>query len=243
MAQISIPDGGDSRCAGGRDFSKLVMDNFTVVEAALNAQDLSVTALQSAVATLQSQMTGALADITTLEGQMTGALADIVTLEGQVSALEGCSPAFVADAGPAQLIGLTAEGGYAVRLLNKTGSASVKGTLVEAASGTDKAFVLADASEVMTIGVVYEDGIADGSLCWVVTQGRCQVKLQDNAAGTRYYWVRTSTSQAGRAVMLSAPPGGGIPELDAHMAEIGHSIESVNASASGALCYCMVHFN
>lgn len=138
---------------------------------------------------------------------------------------------------------VTPDGGVAVRLTNKTGSASVKGSLVEASSSVDNAFSLSGADDVDPIGVVYEDGIADGSECWVVIFGRAQILLQDSTAATRGYWVRTSTTTGGRAdATLTAPPGAGIPEHDIHFKEVGHCLESVTAGTD-KLCWIMMHFN
>ncbi len=132
---------------------------------------------------------------------------------------------------------LTDEGGIAVRLTNKTGVPSVKGTIVETASGTDNAFDIADADAIDGIGVVYEDGIADGSECFIVIYGRCQVLLKDATASTAHNWAGVS-DVAGRADMTNASP----PAAPAHFAEIGHCIETKGADTD-VLAFCMVHFN
>jgi hypothetical protein len=138
--------------------------------------------------------------------------------------------------------GITAEGGFAVKLINKTGAATVRGVIVEADSTTDDAFDTASADELQNIGVVYEEGVADGSEAWVVIGGRCQVLLKDSTLSTRGNWVYTSDT-AGRAdATLAAPPGGGIPELETHMQEIGHCIQSV-AAGTNQLAFIILHFN
>jgi hypothetical protein len=138
---------------------------------------------------------------------------------------------------------LTPEGGIAIALTNKTGSASVKGELVEASTGTDNAFEQMSADSNHPIGAVYEAGVADGSECWVVIYGRCQVLLEDGTAATRGYWVRTSENDAGRCdATNSGPAGGTIGALEAHMCEIGHCLES-QGSGTDVLCYIMMHFN
>jgi len=40
-------------------------------------------------------------------------------------------------------------------------------------------------------------------------------------------------------------PGGGVAEIDRHMSEIGHAIESVSATGGGThiLARCVLHFN
>jgi hypothetical protein len=139
-------------------------------------------------------------------------------------------------------IGFTSEGGFAIRLTNKTGSASVKGTLVKADTATDMAFILTGVNEHETIGAVYEDGIADGSLCWVANGGIVEVLLKDTTASTRGNWAKTSDT-AGRADITNATaPGGGVAQLDEHMQEIGHGIENVT-SGTDKLAKIIMHFN
>ena len=65
---------------------------------------------------------------------------------------------------------------------------------------------------------------------------------KDATASTKGFWVYTS-DVAGRAdATLAAPPGGGIPELDIHMREIGHCIESKGADTD-VLAKAVLHFN
>jgi len=97
----------------------------------------------------------------------------------------------------------TTEGGLAIQLINKTGAASVRGTLVEADTTTDLAFKVNDADGHHPIGAVYEAGVADAALCWVVIYGKCQVLLKDTTASTRGYWVKSSDA-AGRADATNA---------------------------------------
>lgn len=147
-------------------------------------------------------------------------------------------------------IKLTELGGYAVKLTNKTGSNSVAGQAVrvdnDAVTGTDDAVILTATDEYETIGVFLDSGIADGSEAWVVTFGIADVAMEDNTAATRGNWVRTSVTEAGYAdATNAAPPGGGIPEIDQHLHEIGHCIESVAAGGDGThiLARCLIHFN
>jgi hypothetical protein len=137
---------------------------------------------------------------------------------------------------------ITAEGGYAVRLANGTGSNSVKGMLVKASTTADDAFVSTNADEAMPIGAVYEAGIANGQPCWVVMGGIAEVLLEDGVAGVHGYWCRTSITDAGYMTIAAAPPGGGIPELDRHEREIGHCLQSVG-SGTDVLCRIIMHFN
>ncbi len=130
----------------------------------------------------------------------------------------------------------TPERGIAVSLTNKTGVASVKGTIVEAHAGTDNAFRVCDASSIESFGVVYEDGIADGSECLVVIGGRCQVLLKDATLSTRNNWVGVS-DVAGRADATGASPAAA-PQ---HFKEIGHCIES-KAADTDVLAFIILHF-
>ena len=147
-------------------------------------------------------------------------------------------------------IKLTAIGGYAVKLTNKTGANSVAGQVVKAdndvATGTDDAVILTTADEFETIGIFLDSGVADGSEAWVVVFGIADVAMEDDTAATRGYWVRTSVTEAGYAdATNAAPPGAGIVEIDRHLHEIGHCLESVAAGGGGThiLARCLIHFN
>jgi hypothetical protein len=133
---------------------------------------------------------------------------------------------------------LTPEGGLATLLENRTGVASVKGSIVMASSTNDNAFALEGADAIDPIGVVYEAGIANGSLCYVVVSGRVQVLLEDGTASTRANWARASAAVAGRATMTGASP----PDQPTHFKEIGHCLETVGAGAN-VLAYVALHFN
>ena len=140
-------------------------------------------------------------------------------------------------------IAITDEGGLAVKMINKTGAASVKGTLVEASTAQDFAFGLTGATDFMPIGVVYESGVADGDPCLVVTYGIADVLLEDSTASTHGNWVKSSDSAGGRADASAAvPPGGGVAELTQHSREIGHCLESKGAGTN-VLARCFIHFN
>ena len=138
---------------------------------------------------------------------------------------------------------LTPEGGLAIKLLNKTGADSVKGTLVNASDTTDEAFALSPADCICPIGVVYQDGRADGELTFVVISGVAEVLLEDSTAATKGYWVRTSTTQIGRAdATTQLPSGGTIAAIHEHMSEIGHCIKSAEAGTD-VLIKIIMHFN
>ena len=124
-----------------------------------------------------------------------------------------------------------------VKYINKTGAASVKGTLVEFYSATaiDKAVKLTDVSSDHCIGVIAEDGIADGDEVFVIVAGSALVLLKDTTAATRGYWAQTS-NVAGRADITNAAP---VPAT--HWQEIGHGAESV-AAGTDVLAEVNLHF-
>jgi hypothetical protein len=145
---------------------------------------------------------------------------------------------------PGGRTGLTVEGALVIQMLNQTGGASVKGTVVEPGSGqvADRGVKAITADDPDPVGVIYESGIADGSLVWVVVAGTAQVLLQDSTAGTRGNWARVSATANGRVnSTAAAPPGGGVAELDQHVREIGHCAETVDAGTN-VLCWHHVHF-
>ena len=124
-------------------------------------------------------------------------------------------------------IKLTNIGGIAIRLINKTGAASVAGQLVDADSTTDNAVGQAGIGDVDCIGVFLDSGIADGALAWVVVGGIADVAFDDNVAAVRGNWVATGAA-AGYARTAGSPAAA--PQ---HFEEIGHCIESVAAGGGG----------
>ena len=141
--------------------------------------------------------------------------------------------------------GISSIGGLCIKLTNKTGSNTIAGQLVQAGTATDDSFILSGVDETENIGVVLDSGIGDGSEAWIVNSGIADVAMKDNTAATRGNWVKAS-SEAGYADSTNAtPPGGGIPELDEHMREIGNCIENVTAGGGGThiLARCVLHFN
>lgn len=90
-------------------------------------------------------------------------------------------------------------GGIATTLTNTTGAVSVKGTLVHASEGFDNSADLANLAGFDTIGVVLDDGVAEGEPMYVVVSGIAEVLLEDGTASTHGAWVKGSGIQAGRA--------------------------------------------
>lgn len=132
--------------------------------------------------------------------------------------------------------GFTSEGGSYETFINKTGSNSVKGTIVIASSSDDNSVDIAPADSTMPIGVIYEDGVADGSPVKVVVYGKAEVLLKDDESSTNGFWCGVSTT-AGRMYQQSTAP-----ITTEHNREIGHSLQAV-PSGTGVLSLVQLHFN
>lgn len=131
----------------------------------------------------------------------------------------------------------TSEGGLALRLINKTGGNTVRGTIVEIYDGAvDNAVETSEADDTHSVGVMYSNNTADGQPCWVVIEGRCQVLLKDGVAGVRGYWLGVSDTP-GRANCKSDPA-----DVTDHNREIGHCMEQRN-SGTNVRVYGIIHFN
>lgn len=133
---------------------------------------------------------------------------------------------------------MTPLGGYAVKLTNNTGSASVAGQLVRADTADDDAVILTADDDDECLGVFLDDDIADGEEAWVVIAGIADVLFDDNVGPTHGDWAETGT--AGYANAATSPAAA--PE---HFREIGHCIETVAAGGAGThvLGRCVLHFN
>lgn len=135
----------------------------------------------------------------------------------------------------------TPEGGIAVKLTNKTGVASVKGSTCHVSTTTNNAVQYTPIGEPDTIGVMYEDGVADGAETWIVVSGIADVLFVGST--TREYLARTFISGdagavAGKAMAEPIPTS---PfATDKHFAEIGHVLES---RTGAGLAKCILHFN
>ena len=134
----------------------------------------------------------------------------------------------------------TPVGGYAIRVINGTGADSVKGSVVAGSTAEDNTVRLCPANAVVPFGVMLEDGIPDGELCWVVVTGIADVLLKDTASATRGYWVGMSDVD-GRAY-TAFHTGTTPPEQATHNLEIGHCSET-KAAGTDVLVKCILHFN
>jgi len=136
---------------------------------------------------------------------------------------------------------ITPEGGIAVKMINDTGAPSIKGTLVNCSSSVDNGVTI-ETVEFDTIGVIYEDGVADGQEVWVVVSGKAEVLLADGTASTRGYWVYADAVDGRANASLQLPPGGTIQALENHFKEIGHCLET-KTSGTDVLALIAIHFN
>ena len=136
---------------------------------------------------------------------------------------------------------VTPEGGIAIWLTNLTGAPSVKGTLVETNETTSGGFdVLGDLYD--CVGIVYEDGVADGEQCLIVVTGVAEVLLKDTTASVTGNWVKASDVNGRADATLPLPSGGTIAQLQEHFQEIGHCIETKTAGTD-VLAKIVLHFN
>ncbi len=129
----------------------------------------------------------------------------------------------------------TPEGGLAIKLINKTGSPSVKGTLVIASTTTNNAFGIAPINSYQVIGVVYEDNISDGSPCYIVVSGIASVLVKNGETPNRGYWSGAA-DVSGRTYFNSNNP-----DSEEHDREIGHCSET-KSSGTNVLVKCIIHF-
>jgi len=78
----------------------------------------------------------------------------------------------------------TTEGGLAVKMLNKTGVASVKGTVVQLSTSIERSVEISPADEEEAMGIIYDNGIADGEFVWIVIQGIVDILIEDGQTAT-----------------------------------------------------------
>jgi hypothetical protein len=74
-------------------------------------------------------------------------------------------------------IGYNEMGGIMTQIMNKTGAASVKGSLLRSSGALRVALTAINGEN--TDCICYEDGVADGSPIWVVISGPAQVLFGD----------------------------------------------------------------
>ena len=128
--------------------------------------------------------------------------------------------------------------GLAVKMINNTGVATVKGTLVSTGGDIDNQFILEN-NEFDCMGVVYEAGVADGQAAWIIIQGVAEVLFKDTIAAVRGY-IAIAADTDGRATNVEVPTSN--PVVAEHFKEIGHVLESKDAGTD-ILVKVVLHFN
>lgn len=137
-------------------------------------------------------------------------------------------------------IKFTPEGGLAIRVINKTGAASIKGYCVTAGA-EDNSVILVPIGVPNCIGVFYESGKADGEYVWIVISGMADVYFWN--APTVGYLARTGlaadTGEVSGQALSEAFPASPFAS-DKHFCEIGHVLETKEAPG---LAKTLLHFN
>jgi len=132
---------------------------------------------------------------------------------------------------------ITPEGGLAIPMTNKLGYASIKGEIVEQSYTYDKSIQISHSNEDHPIGVVYNSGIPDGEIVYVVISGIADVLFKDTVAPSTQMIHVYQSNVSGRA-------DGSIGSVNTarHWGEIGHCLESKSAGTD-VLAKCVLHFN
>lgn len=130
----------------------------------------------------------------------------------------------------------TADGGNYLNLINQTGATSIKGTLITISSTLDNAVRISTDARSVVCGVIYEDGIANGSTVKVVVSGKAQVLLKNTIAAVHGDWVGIS-NVAGRAYTKTDPPTGNAE----HDLQVGLALES-KAAGTDVLVNVLLRF-
>lgn len=139
---------------------------------------------------------------------------------------------------------ITDDGGFAIRLINKTGGASVKGEVVQVydASAINNAVTKAVINEPDAIGVFLDSGVADGAEAWIVVSGIADVYFIGNT--TRGHLARVFIASEAGVYVTGQAISEAFPTspfaTDKHFCEIGHVLES---RTGAGLAKCVLHFN
>lgn len=137
---------------------------------------------------------------------------------------------------------LTEEGGLAVKFINKTGAASVKGYVVTQDTNVANAVDLIVVDIPAPIGIIYDNGVADGDEVWVVVSGIAEVYFIGDTGLNNICRGFLTTDGAGYVSgQAMAEPYPTAPfASDKHFYEIGHVLE---ARTGAGLAKVVLHFN
>ncbi len=140
-----------------------------------------------------------------------------------------------------EFVKFTPEGGIAIKVINDTGAASIKGMIVKASFTLDNGVSIIPIDNPDPIGIIYDDGIPNGEYIWIVTRGKAEVLYSTPVTRGTFSRVPQSLDTspvAGQAIneALPVPPF----STDKHFQEIGHPAES---RGTPGLAMTYIHFN
>lgn len=125
------------------------------------------------------------------------------------------------------------EGAVCLKLFNRTGGATVAGTIVKADTGNGDSVIVSAIDDPMPIGFLRDTGVADGSETWVQIAGRVLV-LGDSGGVLPGQWCGTGPTAG------SVDGDTTIPAATQHFQEIGHSLSTIGSGGTGRI---VTHFN
>lgn len=145
---------------------------------------------------------------------------------------------------PLDKIGITSDGGYAVKMQNQTGGATTKGYIVHPSTSTDGAFTWVGNDEPDILGAVFgdDDGnqVANGEDCWIVIKGWAYI--YSRVAATRGWFIRSlvaaDSGNPGEAIAEALPAAPFTTQK--HFQECGHCMET---TVGAGLVLCITHHN
>lgn len=140
-----------------------------------------------------------------------------------------------------EFLKFTPEGGLAIKVINDTGAASIKGMIVHASLSVDNAVSIIPIDNPDPCGIIYDNGIPNGEYIWIVIQGKAEVLYSTTVTRGTFSRVPQSLDAApvaGQAINEALP----VPPFssDKHFQEIGHPIES---RGTPGLAMTIIHFN
>jgi len=148
------------------------------------------------------------------------------------NAISGATGSFSSSVGTL-LAKITPEGGYAVKLTNKTGAPSVKGQIVSHKGTVANAFALTAVNATHCLGVVYEEGVKDDAECWVVVSGIAQVLMKNAATMGHICRIPLTADGVEAGYAMDAAQSD-----TASVYKIGDVLETANAEV---LCKVLLH--
>ena len=137
---------------------------------------------------------------------------------------------------------ITAEGGYAVKLINATGAVTIKGEVVKTGAAVENSVIKIVKDIPNPIGVFYESGTPDGEEAWVVISGIGQIYFVGSTTRGQFargfFTADGASYVAGQALaeaFLVSPFA-----ADKHFYELGHILES---RTGAGIAKCILNFN